>query len=150
MIDLRQEVAAAISKVRFAAAPHELNVPAKYLLDQEVDAVMCVVGPLAGARPDVDRKTLATIAHGPQVPLHPIENIPSAWQAVEQAVDRLISAGAVVQPPHVDREALLDVLTTADEDLHNEHGGAGALMNRNYLEYLADRLIAAGAIAGTP
>lgn len=50
----------------------------------------------------------------------------------------------------VDREALLDVLTTADEDLHNEHGGDGSLMNRNYLEYLADRLIAAGAIAGTP
>lgn len=52
--------------------------------------------------------------------------------------------------PAVDREALLDVLTTADEDLHNEHGGDGALMNRNYLEYLADRLIAADAIAGTP
>lgn len=45
--DLRQEIAAAIAKVRFAAASHELNVPAKYLLDQETDAVMCIVGPLA-------------------------------------------------------------------------------------------------------
>lgn len=56
MSDLRQEVAAAISKVRFAAAPHELNVPAKYLLDQETDAAMCVVEPLAAAHAKFDER----------------------------------------------------------------------------------------------
>lgn len=53
-------------------------------------------------------------------------------------------------PSTLNRDAVLDVLTVADEVLHNEHGGDGALMNRNYLEYLADRLVAADAIAGTP
>jgi hypothetical protein len=51
----------------------------------------------------VDREQLATIAHGDLIPLNPFENIPSPWQAVEDALDRLISAGwvrgPVEQPP---------------------------------------------------
>lgn len=48
----------------------------------------------------------------------------------------------------VDREALLDVLTTANDDWKQMSGQAGAHVN--YLEHVADRLIAADAIAGTP
>lgn len=40
------------------------------------------------------------------------------------------------------RDTVVDVLVDADEDLHNDRGGFGALMNRNYLEYLADHLLA--------
>lgn len=48
--------------------------------------------------------------------------------------------------PAVDREALLDVLATADEDWRNQTEET----DKPYLEHLADRLIAADAITGTP
>jgi len=44
---VREAMARAIARERFAAAPHELNPPAKHLLDSEVEAAMIVVEPIA-------------------------------------------------------------------------------------------------------
>lgn len=73
----------------------------------------------------------------------------SELDLIRTAVARL-GRSQVASRRDVDREALLDVLATADHDWHAEHGGDGALMAPRYLEYLADRLIAADAITGTP
>jgi hypothetical protein len=57
MSELFAEIAAAISKVRFAAAPSELSPPIAFLLGKETDAVMCVVGPL------IQRQDLMRLEH---------------------------------------------------------------------------------------
>ncbi|HYS41149.1 MAG TPA: hypothetical protein VEO01_36505 [Pseudonocardiaceae bacterium] len=46
MTELRDQIADAIAKARFSAEPHELTIPATYLLDRETDAVMDAVAPL--------------------------------------------------------------------------------------------------------
>lgn len=85
---------------------------------------------------------------------HPANYGLRRWHELVTEVAELVRHHSTRAPARpnatVDRETLVELLTTADKDLHNEHGGDGALMNRNYLEYLADRLIAADAIAGTP
>lgn len=99
-----------------------------------------------------DREALARIAHGPQVPLHPIEDIPSAWQAVEQALDRLISAGAIAgttpAAPAQGREALIAVLASAicrRSDPHMDDGLTPTMTGAEAADYV-DALIAAGVV----
>lgn len=58
------------------------------------DAVLSARAP----SPPVDREALAKIAHGPLRVIQ-IRDIPGPWQAEEDALDRLISAGVVAQPP---------------------------------------------------
>lgn len=63
----------------------------------EAERIAQAILALPAPAPAVDREALAAIAHGePHLLGHdPISAVPSPWQAIEDALDRLIAAGLV-------------------------------------------------------